>query len=83
VATGGLTAGTIASGVDTLGLNDDYLAGDDAAKEPGQSAQLRTNVLLGVTLAAATATTIFAIFTDWGGAAVAVGPGTARVGLRF
>ncbi len=84
IATGGLVAGTVASGVDTLAVHDAYLAGDDSAKEPGQSAQLRTNILLGVTLAAAAATTIVAICTDWGGTAtLAIGPGTARVGLRF
>lgn len=58
---------TIWSGVDTLSLNDRYLEeGDDAAREPGMAAQDRTNVLIGVTIGGAIATTLVAIFTDWG-----------------
>lgn len=71
----GVTAGlfavaggvTIWSGVDTLSLNDRYLEeGDDSAREPGMAAQDRTNVLIGVTIGGAIATTLVAIFTDWG-----------------
>lgn len=71
----GVTAGlfavaggvTIWSGVDTLALNDRYLEElDDSAREPGMAAQDRTNVLIGVTIGGAIATTLVAIFTDWG-----------------
>jgi hypothetical protein len=67
VVTAGLGGLLIWSGVDTLGLHDAFLDGDDAARDPGRDAQLRTNLLLGGTLFAAAATGVTAIFVDWGG----------------
>jgi hypothetical protein len=67
VATAALAGVTIWSGVDTLDRHDAFLDGDDAEKEAGQDAQLRTNLLLGGTLLSAAGTAITGIFVDWGG----------------
>lgn len=68
VATAALAGVTIWSGVDTLERHDAFTGGDDSAKEPGEDAQLRTNLLLGGTLLSAAGTAITGIFVDWGGA---------------
>ena len=73
-----LTAGagaTLAwSGVDTLNARDEYeeTAMTDVTLarqmlDEGQSKELRTNVLIGVTSGLAALTLVFAILTDWGG----------------
>ncbi|NUP11705.1 MAG: hypothetical protein HOW73_37135 [Polyangiaceae bacterium] len=92
----GVTAGlfaiaggvTIWSGVDTLDLHDRYETGDDGARDAGVAAQDRTNILIGVVAGGAVATTIVAIFTDWGGKdAEASSPTAVRFappfGIRF
>jgi hypothetical protein len=56
------------SGVDTLGRNDDFKAApSEALQQDGLDAQLRTNVLIGVTAGLGVLTAAFALFTDWGG----------------
>jgi hypothetical protein len=60
VALAGVTAW---SGADAVSLHDKWEKGDDAAKASGQDAQLRTNVLLGVTGAALVGTVIVAVLT--------------------
>ena len=66
---------TLWSGLDTLAGVDDYEAaaasGDlrDARDrlESGQDQELRTNLLIGATVAFAAATVVFALLTDWEG----------------
>jgi hypothetical protein len=67
--TTGLGAATIWSGVDTLQKHDDYLAAPTQdAYDEGRAAQLRTNVLIGVTSATAVVTVLVGIFAvDWTG----------------
>lgn len=67
-ATAVLAGVTIWSGVDTLGIHDDFQAGDVAARDAGQSAQLRTNVLIGVAAGGGAATIVLGFVTDFGGA---------------
>jgi hypothetical protein len=68
IATGGLflaAAGvTIWSGIDTLQIHSDFVHAEATAEE-GKSAQLRTNIMLGVTGGGAVAFTIVAVLTDW------------------
>jgi len=57
-------AGIIASGVDALNKREDFLAGPSEATEAaGRSAQLRTNILLGVTGALAAGTVALGVVT--------------------
>jgi hypothetical protein len=68
IATAGLGAATIWSGLDVLSAHDDYKKNptSDAYNE-GRSKELRTNVLIGATSVVGAATAVIAIFTDWGG----------------
>ncbi len=62
------------SGIDTVDKNDSFKAQpSDAAQQDGMDAQLRTNVLVGVTSGLAVATVVFAFLTDWGGDEVTSG----------
>lgn len=69
----GLTAAlggvTLWSGLDTQSAHDDYVkAPTSEGWDDGRQKQLRTNILLGATAAAALATAAIAVFhTDWGG----------------
>jgi len=55
------------SGVDTLAQNDDFQAAPTVGKDAnGRAAELRTNVLIGVTAGLAVATASLAAFTNWG-----------------
>ncbi|MBW2524139.1 MAG: hypothetical protein JRI23_08185 [Deltaproteobacteria bacterium] len=95
VATLGLGGVTIWSGVDTLDLHQHYEQNPTAAGyDEGESAQLRTNVLIGVTAGVGLATILVAAFaTDWGGSdgdtaalpALDIGPDGAalRYGTSF
>ena len=75
VLTAGAGATLAWSGVDTLNARDEYeqtaMSGDLAlAREmydDGQTLELRTNILIGVTGGLAALTLVFAILTDWGG----------------
>ncbi len=63
---------TVASGIDTSNLHSDFQTHreDAGLSDRGASAETRTNVLLGVTLAAAVTTAVLGIFaTDWNGGA--------------
>lgn len=61
--TAALGAATVASGVDTLNQHDDFVAQPSRdASTNGQSAQTRTNVLLGVTGGAAAVTLALGLF---------------------
>lgn len=68
IATGALFLGaagvTIWSGIDTLQIHSDFVHAEATAEE-GKSAQLRTNIMLGVTGGGALAFTIVAALTDW------------------
>jgi len=58
----------IVFGADASSLNDDFLAGDDGAEDPGRGAQTRANVLWGVTGALGVATVLVGVFAvDWSG----------------
>lgn len=61
------TGGTIASGVDANSRYDDFEAlRTEAARDTGRAAELRTNVLLGTTIAFAVATGIIGVWlTKW------------------
>jgi hypothetical protein len=86
VATAALVGVTIWSGIDTLDKHDAFERGDDAAKEPGQDAQLRTNLLLGATVLSAGGTVVTGIFIDWGGSGPvvqAVLPRAVSVQVRY
>jgi len=65
-ATVGLGATLAWSGTDVLSINRRYVADptQDSLDE-GQDAELRTNVLIGVTSAVAAGTIVLAVFTDW------------------
>jgi hypothetical protein len=86
VVLGGVTAW---SGVDTLDRHEQWDEGDDGAKDAGKAAQLRTNVLIGVTGALALGTAAIGIWAvDWGGstpksARVAVAPGGVTATFRY
>ncbi|MEJ7734993.1 MAG: hypothetical protein WKG00_38115 [Polyangiaceae bacterium] len=86
VVLGGVTAW---SGLDTLDRHRKWDDGDDAAKDAGKAAQLRTNVLIGVTGALALGTAAIGIWAvDWGGSApksarVAVAPGGITATFRY
>jgi hypothetical protein len=75
IVTLGLGAATVVSGMATLEtrdkIRDAVAAGQDAAARmsysTGRDQQIRTNLLLGVTGAAAAGTIVFAIFTNWSG----------------
>jgi hypothetical protein len=61
--TAAVGAGTIVSGVDTLGKHDDFVAKPSRdGSTDGQSAQTRTNVLIGATGAAAAVTLALGLF---------------------
>jgi hypothetical protein len=65
----------VASGVDTLGKHSDYVAFKTSDPGPGQGAQTRTNVLVGVTAALGVATAAIGVFAvRW---SVAMGPRAA------
>jgi hypothetical protein len=61
----GISAGVaVGFGLDTLGQHDAFVnAPTEAASRAGQDAQLRTNVLIGVTAATAIATAVIGYFT--------------------
>lgn len=64
--TTGLGATLAWSGTDVLAINRRYVADPTQERlDDGQSAELRTNVLIGVTAAAAASTIVLAVFTDW------------------
>ena len=67
VVLGGITIG---SAVDTINLHDEFEQTGQGADE-GQDAETRTNVLIGVTAAAAVSVLFFGIFTDWSGSDLA------------
>ncbi|MFO0763128.1 MAG: hypothetical protein U0359_42215 [Byssovorax sp.] len=88
----GLTAAvggmTIASGVDTLGKHSDFMDGIVDNPTPGQNAQNRTNVLIGVTSAFGLATAGVGLFAvRWSSkaprASLRIGPGSASLGGHF
>ncbi len=60
--TAAIGAGAIASGVDTLAKHDDFITGRTDDPTSGKAAQTRTNLLFGVTGAAALAVTGVGIF---------------------
>lgn len=65
-ATAGLGAATIWSGMDVLSRNRDYeRTPTKALYDDGHRAELRTNILIGVTAGVALATILLAVFTDW------------------
>ena len=67
VATAGLGGAAAWSGSDVLAINERYE--DDPTQvrlDNGQSAELRTNVLIGATAAVGVTTIVLAVFTDWG-----------------
>jgi len=70
-AAAGLTlaagSASIGTAVKTQQLKDEYVSSgqDPKYKEEGERYRTATNVLLGVTAAAAVATVVLAIFTDW------------------
>lgn len=62
----GLAGATIWSGLDVLDRNNKYEQDPTLARlEDGQSAERRTNILLGATAAAAVGTGVIAFFTRW------------------
>lgn len=66
--TAALGGATVWSGLDTLNGVDAYEANPtEVGLDEGQQKELRTNLLIGATSAAAAATVIFAIVTDWDG----------------
>lgn len=67
--TGALAIGTTASGLDTLAKHGEFEKAPSAErKSSGQGAQLRTNVLLGLTAVGAVATGAMAVLlVDWSG----------------
>jgi hypothetical protein len=72
IASAALTVGAGAvlvwSGLDALAGVDEYEMNPTAeALAAGQSKELRTNVMIGVTAGLAATTLVFAIFTDWSG----------------
>jgi hypothetical protein len=89
VVTLALAGITVWSGLDTNDARDAYVAAPTRdGFTAGQSKQLRTNLLLGSTIAAAAGTTAIAVFwTRWRGATspaeVAIKPTTGGVTLSF
>ncbi len=81
IATGALFLGaagvTIWSGIDTLQIHSDFVHLEATAEE-GKSAQLRTNIMLGVTGGGALAFTIVAVLTDWKAFSRAKAPASNR-----
>jgi hypothetical protein len=68
VATVGLGAATIWSGLDVLSANDKYKKNmTQAGYNDGKDRELRTNVLIGATAVVGAATGVIAIFTNWSG----------------
>ena len=62
----GLAGATLWSGLDVLDRNDAYEREPTGARlKDGQSAERRTNILLGATAAAAVTTGVIAFFTRW------------------
>jgi hypothetical protein len=62
----GLGATALWSGIDVLRRNDDYeTMPTEAGYDAGRRAELRTNVLIGVTSGIALTTVVLAILTDW------------------
>ncbi|HMJ11099.1 MAG TPA: hypothetical protein VK524_06805 [Polyangiaceae bacterium] len=68
VVTVGLGAVTVWSGLDVIKAHDDYEGREtEQAYQEGRDKEKRTNILIGATAAAGVATTVIAIFTNWGG----------------
>jgi hypothetical protein len=68
IATAGLGAATIWSGLDVLSANDTYKKHETTdGFNDGRSRELRTNVLIGATSVVGAATAIIAVFTNWKG----------------
>ena len=62
----GLAGASIWSGLDVLSKNDEYERDPTQARlDAGQSAELRTNILIGATAVAAVATGVIAWKTRW------------------
>ncbi|HEX4339282.1 MAG TPA: hypothetical protein VH062_25415 [Polyangiaceae bacterium] len=81
IATVGLGAATVWSGLDVLSANDTYKKHPTLpAYNDGRDRELRTNVLIGATAVAGAATGVIAIFTNWHGkgAEKAERPGTVH-----
>ncbi len=65
LASGGVL---IWSGLDTVSKNDDFKTTPDASvRSHGLDAEIRTNVLVGVTGGLAAVSLVLALFSDWGG----------------
>ena len=66
-ATAGLAAGFAVSGIAAKRAGDDFTQGGYTRElyDRAQPLELRTNILLGVTLAVGVTTVVFAVFTDW------------------
>lgn len=93
IATVALAGAATWSGLDAIAGVDEYEANPTQDRlEEGQSKELRTNVLIGVTAGAAALTLVLALLTDWGGssdqepptasAAVGVLPGGAAAVIQ-
>ena len=68
VATVGLGAATVWSGLDVLSANDTYKKHPTtAAYNDGKDRELRTNVLIAATSVVGAATGVIALFTNWSG----------------
>ncbi|HEX3596049.1 MAG TPA: hypothetical protein VHU80_13145 [Polyangiaceae bacterium] len=81
IATVGLGAATIWSGLDVLSANNTYKKNPTLpAYNDGKDRELRTNVLIGATSVVGAATAIVAVFTNWHGktAETAERSGTVR-----
>jgi hypothetical protein len=88
-------AATIVSGVDTANQHSSFTSQQCGSRNPpvpdpcpglasnGQSAQTRTNVLLGVTVGLAAVTTVTVFFVRWHDTRVGVSPGGLTVAGRF
>jgi hypothetical protein len=82
-------AGTVISGLDTRERHAAFRSDPSLeARDDGRAAQLRTNVLLGITGVCAGTTAVLALFTDWGSdngqrAAVRIGPSSVAAALPF
>lgn len=96
VLTLGLGGATIASGLATVSTRDkvrDATAAGNQAEamrlyDTGRDQQLRTNILLGATIASGVGTAVLAIFTDWSGGEpkereLAVVPGGDRLTVVY
>jgi hypothetical protein len=68
IATAGLGAATIWSGLDVLSAHDTYKKNPtQTGYDDGKSRETRTNILIGATSVVGVATGVLALFTDWGG----------------